>query len=301
MRVFLLMVLLQGCQLALDVEAEQCTTERDCVGLFGRSFVCTDERVCVEEIADSGMGDASPSDALPPRWACIEKPRRTVLRREGQSITLRIAATDFVTLNVPAGINGTACGPRDPTCEMPVLTNVMPDDDGYLVFPNLQHAWDGYLVLSAPGYVDTMVFTNRPYAMDDEPEGPTLLKRSTLEAIAEGGGEMLDPTHGIVLISVRDCLGGPGDGVTLVQDDVDNQENAFYFEGTLPDRDREVTVVSSQLTRSMAPLAVAGFSEVPKGYLTVTGIHAESGIEIGRVTVSVRSLTMSIAELHAGY
>jgi hypothetical protein len=301
MRALILMVLLQGCQLALDVEAEQCTTDRDCVGLFGRSFVCTDERVCIEEeVADAGMGDSGPA-ALPPAWACIDEPPPPVAPLDGRPIALTIAAVDFITLRVPAGINGRACNPRDPTCDSPLLENVMPNADGFMVFENLPHGWDGYLIISAPDFVDTMVFSNKRYTMDETPEGPTMLKRRTLEAIAEGGGEMLNPEHGIVLISVRDCLGNAGAGVTLVQEDVDNQENAFYFEGTLPDRDRNETIISTQLTRSQAPLAIAGFSEVPQGYLTVIGIHAASGKEIGRVTVSVRSLTMSIAELHAGY
>lgn len=303
MRVLLVMLLLQGCQLALDVEREQCSTDRDCVGLFGRSYVCTPERVCIEEVViDAGSDSGGGPSQLPERWKCLDEPPRVIVPQAGRAISIRTAAVDFVTLNAPAGLVGRACSSRDVACDPPVLDGIMPDSEGYLRFSPLPHAWDGYLWLTAPDYVDTLVYSNRRYTEDEEmPEGPTLLKRRQLEQIAEGGGEMLDPEHGIVLISVRDCDNGAGDGVTLIQEDVDNQENAFYFEGTLPDRDRTTTIVSTQLTRTQAPLAVAGFSEVPQGYLTVLGIHAESGKEIGRVTVAVRSLTMSIAELHAGY
>jgi hypothetical protein len=169
------------------------------------------------------------------------------------------------------------------------------------VYSGLPHAWRGYLQLTAPGYVDSLVFTNRPYTGDEMPEGPTLLTEASLNSISEGGGEELDSTKGIVLVAIYDCDGNAAPGVRLVQLDVNSDERPFYFEGTLPDRDRDTTTISTQLTRSMAPLAVGGYSQVDVGYVTMIGVLEATGDEIGRVTMQVRALTISIAELNAGY
>src|SRR5262245_37760048 len=78
---------LAGCQLALDVDGQQCASDRDCVGLFGRSWVCTEERVCIDGAespppADAGSGDAaSPMmnrPDLPENWACLGMPPKVI-------------------------------------------------------------------------------------------------------------------------------------------------------------------------------------------------------------------------------
>jgi hypothetical protein len=109
--------------------------------------------------------------------------------------------------------------------------------------------------------------------------------------------------RGIVLLAVYDCDGNPAPGVQLRQEERDGEEaeQPYYFEGSLPDRDRDETIVSRRLTRTMSPLAVGGFNQVREGYQTFYGVLAATGQPIGRVTLQVRPLTMSIAELHAGY
>jgi hypothetical protein len=302
----------EACSLVLDVEGEQCTSDADCVGLFGRGYECTPQRVCIEPMMSNNNGDSGmPGDGggggsgseLPPEWACIAKDPRIVTPIRNRSLTLRIAVTDFLTLEQPEGLVGRACDDRDVDCSTPVIDNVMPADDGYLEFEELKHGWIGYLELEAPGYLPTLVFTNKPYTLDAMPEGPTLLTRTGLESITEGGGEMINEDRGIVLLAVYDCEGNPGEGVRLVQEmRADEQsETPYYFEGSLPDRDREETIVSRRLTSTMNPLAVGGFNKVREGYQTFYGVLAATGQPIGRVSVQVRPLTMSIAELHAGY
>lgn len=298
---------LAGCQLALDVDGTQCDSDVDCVGLFGRAYACTPSKVCMEAhanvVEDSGTPGGSPDaqSALPSEWACLDKPPRMVIPQSGRAISIRLAVTDFVDLMSPPGLAGKACNPTDVPCDKPVVEGVLPDDAGYLVFSGLPHAWRGYFQLTAPGYIDSLVFTNRPYAGDEMPEGPTLLTEASLNSISKGGGEQFDPTQGVVLVVIYDCDGKAAPGVRLVQLDATSAERPFYFEGTLPDRDRDTTTISNQLTQSMAPLAVGGYSQVDPGYVTMIGVLEATGGEIGRVTVQVRPLTISIAELNAGY
>lgn len=304
----LVVTALSGCSLVLDVDGEQCTRNADCVGLFGRSYVCTEQHVCIDGDALDDRDGSMPDDGggtLPSQWRCIGEPPRPVIPQTGRVLTISLAVTDFVDLMTPQGLVGRACNPTDVTCSRPVIDDVMPNTDGYLTF-EIPHGWTGYFELDAPGYLQTVVSNNRPYTVDATPAGTTVLTEDTLRQISEGGGEDVDPNAGIVLLAVYDCNGDPAPGVTLVQelsgDDEDAPvEHPFYFEGTLPDRDRNTTAISRGLTRTMAPLAVGGFSKVKKGYATMIGVLASTGQEIGRAEVQVRPLVMTITELHAGY
>jgi hypothetical protein len=129
-------ILLSSCQLALDVDGAQCEADSDCVGLFGRQYVCTARQVCLErEVdgpADSGGPDAPPANGnLPPEWACIDQPRRMVNPVSGRAISIRLAVTDFVDLMSPPGLAGKACNATDVPCDRPVLQDNLPDSAGY--------------------------------------------------------------------------------------------------------------------------------------------------------------------------
>lgn len=296
----------QACSLVLDVEGEQCTSDADCVGLFGRGYECTPQRVCVEPRAnndDAGMqGDGG--NELPPEWACIEDEPTDVITMQGRVLEVSLAVTDFFTLTQPPDLMGRACTDRDINCSTPLIDWLMPDRrTGTLLFDEIPHNWIGYFEITAPGYLTTLVFTNRPYVEDATPEGPTVLTRDALEMIAEGGGETVDETRGVVLLVVYDCEGNPGEGVRLVQEMRKDEESEmpFYFEGSYPDRDRVETISSTRITLSGNPIAVGGFNQVREGYQTFYGELVSTGQSIGRVSVQVRPLTMSIAELHAGY
>jgi hypothetical protein len=293
-------IFIHGCSLVLDVEDEQCSTDADCVGLFGRAYACNDEQVCVES-EDMMTGDAGGDDTLPLEWRCSQDPPRPIIPKPGVGVTLRIAAIDYIDLMSPPGVVGRACNPTDLQCMRPRVEDVMPDEEGYLVFEELPHAWLGFIELNAPGYMQTVLYTNRAYTADRMPEGSTMITRETAVSIAEGGGEVFDPENGIVLLAIFDCEGKPAAGITLLQDDESSMEHAFYFEGSLPDRDRNSTVVSRLLTTTGNPLSVAGFSQIKQGYVTMVLVHEETGIEVGKMGVQVRPLTMTIAEFYAGY
>ncbi len=291
-----------GCQVILDVEGQQCESDRDCVGLFGRDFVCTADRVCIDESdIQAPEEDAGGLPPLPDNWACLREPPRMVNPLAGRTVSVRFAVTDFVELTVPPGLTAKACESRDIRCENPVIDDVTPDSDGFIEFENLPHGWRGYSQLSAPDYVDSLVFTNRPYTEDTMPDGPTMLTPDQLQQIAMGGNEDIDMTKGIAILTVYDCDGNAAPGVRFEQDDSSNEEPAFYFSSTLPDRERPHTTVTTQLTRSMKPLAVGGFSHIEPGYVTMVAILDETEEEVGRVIVQIRALNMTFVEINAGY
>lgn len=279
--------------------------DNDCVGLLGRTFVCSDERVCIDETdnapAPPPAGDAGNLPPLPDNWACLREPPRMVIPQDGRTVNIRFAVTDFVQLTVPAGLTAKACESRDIDCENPVIDNVVPDSEGFIEFENLPHGWRGYSVVSAPDYVDSLIFTNRPYTEDSMPDGPTVLTPDQLMDIAKGGNEDIDMTKGIAILTVYDCNGDAAPGVRFEQDDSANEEPAFYFSSTLPDRERPSTTITTQLTRSMVPLAVGGFSHIEPGYVTMVAILDETDDEVGRIIVQVRALTMTFVEINAGY
>jgi hypothetical protein len=309
--VTLLFAPIAACQVLLDVEGMQCEVNSDCVGLFGRSYVCTSEHVCREEAAnvpepapepDAGeTPDADTRPPLPAKWACLREAPREIVPIEGVTIMLRFVVTDFVHLTVPEGLVAKACDTRDISCTSPLIDNVTPDSEGYIVFPNLPHGWRGYTQLSAPDYVDSLMFTTRVYVEDAMPDGPSLLRPETLDEIAGGGGEDIDPSKGIAIITVSDCEGNAAEGVRFVQEDMANTEPPFYFEGTFPDRERQTTTITTMLTRSGVPLAVGGFSHIEPGYVSFAAILDETGDEVGQITVQIREHTMTYVEIDAGY
>jgi hypothetical protein len=292
---------LAGCQTWLDVEEQQCETDRDCVGLLGRSYICTEEQVCADaEDTSSPLADAGAASELPANWACLSEPPRRVAPVAGRTVQIRFAVTDFVELTVPEGLVAKACNPTDIRCDRPAVDNVTPDEEGFLEF-DLPHGFWGYTQLSAPTYVDSLSYSNRPFITDAMPDGPTLLTPAALREIAEGGGEQIDMDRGIAILTVFDCDDNAAPGVRFEQEDEANVEPPFYFEGTLPDRERMTTTVSTLLTRSMKPQAAGGFSHIEPGYVSMVAVHEQSGLTVGRITVQIRAFTMTFAEIHAGY
>ena len=97
---------------------------------------------------------------------------------------------------MPEGLTGRACLPTDVVCDPPFIGPIEPDADSYLVF-TLPHAWRGYSVVSAPGYVDSLIYSNRPFIEDNEMPTTTILTARSLRSIARGGNEEIDGTKGI--------------------------------------------------------------------------------------------------------
>jgi hypothetical protein len=158
-----------------------------------------------------------------------------------------------------------------------------------------------FLALSAPSHVDARVYSNRPFTERDTlVEAPALFTPTTYDALSEAGGEESDRSKGIVLVSVFDCEGNAAPGVRIEQSDGSDAQSAFYFEGTLPDRDRTTTTVSSKLS-STTDLAVAGLSNVAPGYVALSAVLDTDDELMGKVVVQVRPFTITWVELHAGH
>lgn len=263
---------------------------------------CTRGSACAEDVDASDPSPAADAamDAAADAMSVCPGGDANVTPIAGRTVNVRIDATDFADLSVPQGLMASACELTDEDCESPRLDGVTPDP--MLRFDGLPHAFMGYLTLRAPSHVDALVYSNRPFTERDTlVEAPTLFTPSTYAAIAEAGGEESDPSKGIVLVSIFDCEGNAAPGVRIEQSDGGDAQSRFYFEGSLPDRDRTTTTVSSRLTSSMTELALAGLSNVAPGYVSLSAVLDADDELIGKVVVRVRPSTVTWVELHAGH
>src|SRR5687768_7275726 len=228
-----------------------------CLALMGCDTAddrCTDGPACGEraDASDAPPVTDAATDAatVDPAAACPGRDATNVAPMAGQTVSVRVHATDFTDLSGPDALIGSACDLTDVSCESPRLDGVTPEP--MLRFDGLPHAFRGYLTLRAPSHVDALVFSNRPFTERDTlVEAPTLLTASTYAALSAAQAEASDPSKGLVLVSVFDCEGRAAPGVRIERTDGSDAHSAIYFAGLLPDRDRTSTTVSSALTASM--------------------------------------------------
>jgi hypothetical protein len=293
---------LLGCEVWLDVEAPQCATSKDCVGLLGRGFTCNEAGVCVAPRAKGAAGEGTETDAamrtqLPARWACANEKRGDFVANPDKTVKIRMDAVDLNTLRVPDGLVATACAPADFGCDAPVIENATPGSDGFFEF-NLPYGWEGYMTFNAPNMVPGLLANNRPFLESQTTSGPALLTIKAEKDLAEHAGHPLVPGTGVAIFEVRDCNDSPGDGVTF--DRVADQD-PFYFDGALPARNVMATMISNLLAAGRESRAVAGFGNLPPSYLTFHARLAASGDEIASVTIPIRADTITYVRLYAGY
>jgi hypothetical protein len=311
---------LAGCQFLLDVDEKQCEQHDDCLQLIGRGWECGEENVCVQSEVEtptsgsSGGGSGTsavtpdagpPPPELPDNWKCLREPKRQIVPNTSV-LDIRFVIVDFVTLDVPEDITARACDNRDPECAAPLAMAERPESDGYMTLENLPHGFNGFIMVSAPRIVTSILYSNRPYHEELEQfEGPSVVSPETQMAIASGGGEMVDPNLGTAILDVYDCNGDAAAGVVYTKEDA-LDEHPFYFVGGYPDRQQEATSLTDQLNASGTPRAVGGFSKVPPGFVILVARlspDAYNGADdlIGKVTVKISGQTMAFGRIYAGY
>lgn len=293
-------LILGGCQLLLDVESSQCERDADCVGLLGRGYVCASTNVCkrvAPETPPSNMTDAGPQ--LAKRWKCLdEQPTKAPAVDESRRVAISFDVVDFKQASTPDGLIVRACAQTDVACSEPIIDNVVPDSDGVVSF-DLPYGFLGFYELDAPGFVPGLSFSNRPATQDMMYHGPVIVSIQSQLDLAKFGGEMIDDTLGTIVIEVTDCDGGPGDGVRLEMESDD--QHAFYFEGPLPDRQLEATVVTTALGRGGVQRAVAGFSNVKPNYVTFVATLVEPERRVASFAAQVRANSITFIRMQAGY
>jgi hypothetical protein len=292
-------IMLTGCQLWLDVDAPQCTSNAVCESVVGERSSCK-AGVCTRpsrESVDAGAPDASDLPALPARWACIREPKKDFILDPDKTVKLRMDVVDIISMRVPAGLVAQACTPGDVECERPVAADVKPGSDGFMEFA-LPYGFQGFITVQAPDYVPGLSYDNKPYTENTTTSGPAIITPAVLSAISANSGMAADPTLGLAFVEIRDCLDAPGDGVRLEKI---GEATPFYFDGALPSRDLQATAVSNQLGAGREPRAIAGFSGLASGYSTLKATLPDTGEVVSSLTVQVRTGHITYVRMRAEY
>lgn len=296
---YLACLTLGGCQLLLDVDSSQCERDADCVGLLGRGFMCGSNGIC-KRAPQKPASDADAGAMLAARWSCLdEEPATPPPLGSGDEVEVKFDVLDFTTLEPPEGLEVRACAPTDVACSDPLADGVEPDAEGFVTF-ELPYAFEGYYQLDAPGFLPALSYSNRALTEDAQFPGPLLVSPDALRDLASFGGESIDEKLGTVVLEVLDCDGGPGDGVALSMQD-DAEQHPFYFEGALPDRQLNATVVTTALGRERAPRAVGGFSNVKPNYVTFEARLRKPERMVATFAASIRAGSITFIRLQAGY
>ncbi|HKP58419.1 MAG TPA: hypothetical protein VJV78_16955 [Polyangiales bacterium] len=293
----LVIAALSGCQLWVDVDAPQCTSDKQCVGMLGRGYTCSAANVCEKPMAHADAGSEDDRPPLAPRWQCAREEPKGFVQDPNKKIKLRMDVVDVLMMKVPEGLHAMACTPGDVDCERPIASDVKPAGDGFMEF-ELPLGFEGFVKVEAPGYVPGLSYDNRPYTESVTTSGPAIIQPGALSVIASASGTMSDASLGLAFLEVRDCFDAAGEGVSF---EPLGGNMPFYFNGALPARDLTMTSISNQLGANREPRAVGGFSDIKPGFTTFKAVVPETREVLSSVTVVIKSGYITYVRMRAGY
>jgi hypothetical protein len=273
-------LVISSCSALIDVDAQQCTKDADCVAL-GAAFagsVC-DHSLCVMPTETTGGEAGSPSEVPPDPLKC------TPVELSSEDKVKYSFAPVFAPGAEPAEpkpFTIKACEQLDLDCAHPVfgpIDVIAGEPQDFLVRPGFA----GFFAITNPDTIDGLLFLGRPVNDDTVGWNVTMPTPQVVSALAFATGENVDPELGLVLSVARDCSGSLLEHVTF-----SNSKGGlgYYFVMNLPD---------SSLTET-GPQGAAGYANVPISTTILTGVH-ESGAMLGPVSVRVKPHTLSFAEI----
>lgn len=286
------MALLAACSLILDTGTEQCMSDIDCTNR-GPKFAGTkcSNKVCIVA-DDSGPMDTGAPDVFDPIWGCLGNVKAPTFPQP--MVNVSVPLIDLVTQKAVTKIDAKVCGKTDVSCGMPLGPVVNPNSQGILAF-TLPAGFDGYIDMKStmiddaglPAYIPSLVFFNPPLSVDLIYLTIPLVSPQALGLLAAQFGNAIDPMLGGPFASIADCTGKPAAGASISIDKEVDASRTFYFVNGLP------TESSNQTDKT----GYSGFINIPTGIRTMTGVVADSGREIGKVSVLVRPSTLTYTVL----
>lgn len=286
------MALLAACSLILDTGAEQCSQDIDCANR-GPKFAGTKciNKTCVVA-DDSGMPMDSGVDAFDPMWGCLGNVKPPSFPQP--MVNVSVPLIDLVTQKPVTKMDAKVCSKTDVTCSMPMGPTVQPNAQGILAFM-LPAGFDGYVDMKStmiddagmPAYLPSLIFFNPPLTVDLIYLTIPLVSPQALGLLAAQFGNQIDPMMGGPFAAIADCQGKPAAGASITIDKEVDASRTFYFVNGLP----------TESVNQTDKTGYSGFINIPTGIRNMTAFVADSGKQIGRVSVLVRPSTLTYTVL----
>jgi hypothetical protein len=164
-------------------------------------------------------------------WSCLDAPERSPSTTGPERVVFSLQVVDIGTGEAKPGLQVRGCGLTDLACEQPVVEPIASDRDGWFRVPLLA-GFTGYLEMTGPGVMSSLIFMSEPFAADSDPSVPALaVSFTTVDALARALGITFDPMLGLVAFRVLDCQGMPAPGVAF---STSGTGTPYYFVGGLP-------------------------------------------------------------------
>lgn len=203
-----------------------------------------------------------------PDWSCLDTapPEMPLVGPRAPQLLQSLQVLSSATNLVPPNVSVRACAQRDTECLAPLTPPTPIDAEGWVDLM-LYEGFDGYLEITSPGAVPSMLFYGQPLTngRNVDPEPAFLVEMDTALAFDRLFlGREAFPNTGVINIRALDCQNAPAPAVqfTLAPAAV-----GWYYVGEIP-------VASAQATTESG---VGGFSDVAPGTVVVTAELAEDG------------------------
>jgi hypothetical protein len=214
-------------------------------------------------------------------WSCLtdQRPRSGIAMNPARPLTYAMQVINLISEAPLQEVQARACFRGDVRCANPVTPPVSAVSDGTLLV-TVYEGFDGYLEITSPGMVSTLLFFPDPWsaelltALEQLPV--SALPSAVLPGLAESARVQIDPGAGIVAMSSYDCIGPGASGVRF---EIDTPGVPFVFVDRLPVAYRDVTSADGN----------AGFVNVPPGIVAVSAFPAEDMGEASVDTLLVRT------------
>jgi hypothetical protein len=272
-----------GCSLAIDVDAQQCSSTSDCEAL-GPAFAGTvcERNACVSRDAMAAGGEGAGG-------APADDPLSCAAPEPSDSETVKFSfAPIFLAGTAPADpqpFSIKACDQFDFDCEEPLVgpVDVNAGEPHEFELPKGEAGFNGYFEITNPDTLGGLFFMGRPLLEDTIGWNVTMPSPGLVTLLAATTKEDVDPELGLILTVARDCNAVALEGVA-----VSNSKGGlgYYFVMNVPD---------TSLGRT-GPQGAAGFANVPLVATSLSG-ELESGQKLGPVSVRIKPGFISFAEL----
>jgi hypothetical protein len=260
-----------ACTVLVDRDRQQCLTDDDCRrrgGAFTGSF-CKDQ-ICEPDPTWSCLGGVN--------WAPAD---------ESRMFTVIIRVRDLITEQPMAGVSGRLCRKLDLTCNDPLGTEVVADQNGNLV-AQVEMGFDGYFEIWAKDKLPGLYFFYPPVAANRDVPFVPMFSPAVLAQFAQLNGKQLVPDRGHVMLGAYDCQQRPAEGLRLITLDGDGETSPFYVADKFP------KVTATETDRS----GRGGFINLRPGTVTVAAdLAPPDNRRVGAVSVIVRSGVITFTSL----